>query len=231
MNGLTRFVLEIGWVAKTVLIILLILSVLSWGIIIEKIRQFWKVGKESNKFLHLFKTGIGWTELYSYSRPLRNSPFSRVFRKSYNEFNKPSPYPQEEKSALQISVQNKVGMNHRTHYKDMVEAAVAEEMETLAKHLIFLSTTVSVSPFLGLFGTVWGVMQAFMRMGVKGSADISAVGPGIAEALITTVAGLAVAIPALFAYNFFVHKLNKFEIKLEVFSTELMRMMNGYRML
>ena len=231
MNGLTRFVLEIGWVAKTVLLILLILSVISWGIIIEKIRQFWKAGRESNKFLHLFKTRMGWPELYSYSRPLRNSPFSRVFKKSYNEFNKPSPYPKEEKSALQVSVQNKGGMNHGTFYKDRIEAAVAEEMGTLEKHLIFLATTVSVSPFLGLFGTVWGVMQAFMRMGVKGSADISAVGPGIAEALITTVAGLAVAIPALFAYNFFVHKLNKFESRLEVFSTEMMRMMERNQML
>ncbi|MFQ5772021.1 MAG: MotA/TolQ/ExbB proton channel family protein, partial [bacterium] len=91
----------------------------------------------------------------------------------------------------------------------------------LEKHLVFLATTGSVSPFFGLFGTVWGVMSAFLAIGFTGSADLSVVGPGIAEALITTVAGLGAAIPAVIAYNYFVNKLKRLSSELEIFYANL----------
>ena len=101
-----------------------------------------------------------------------------------------------------------------------LDAAVQEEMGQLDRYLPFLATTVSISPFLGLFGTVWGVMEAFIRIGLQGSSDIGTVGPGIAEALITTIVGLFVAIPALAAYNLFIAELRKLENRMSLFSVE-----------
>jgi len=105
----------------------------------------------------------------------------------------------------------------------ILAAVAARELGKLEKHLTFLATTGSVSPFFGLLGTVWGIMSAFAAIGYRGSADLATVAPGIAEALVTTVAGLGAAIPAIMAYNHFVGRLRKLETELEHFSTEFIR--------
>ena len=230
MNDLLRFVLNTGPVAKAVLLILGILSVASWAIIFEKIGYLLRINRESKRFVRLYKERAGWNSLFKVSRSFKYSPYPQIFRKGYSELYAWKRQFGTEMGSSQDSGQNPI-KKYPTSLNQIMESAVTESLVGADKHLIFLAITVSVSPFLGLFGTVWGVMSAFMAIGMRGSADISTVGPGIAEALITTVAGLAVAIPALVAYNLFVASLRKLEDKLDVFSSELVRLFERERAL
>jgi len=221
MNELVRFVLQSGFVAKTVLVILLVLSVISWGIIIEKVRLFWKVFKENDKFVRLFTLRVKWSDRFTYSREFKSSPMAKIFRKNFNDIKAWIESTFEDNGLSPIG-QNPLGINkQRIPIRSLFEVGIAEEIAILERRIVFLGTTVSVSPFLGLLGTVWGIMTSFLSMGVKGSAEIAAVGPGIAEALITTIAGLAVAIPALVAHNYFVNKLRQVEKDMENFFANL----------
>lgn len=221
MNELVRFVLQSGLVAKIVLLTLFVLSVISWGIIIEKARLFWKVFKENDKFVRLFSLRVKWNDRFTYSREFKSSPMARIFRKNFNDLKVWIESAVEDNGLSSIG-QNPLGINkQRIPIRSMFEVGMAEEIAVLEKRLVFLGTTVSVSPFLGLLGTVWGIMTSFLSMGVQGSAEIAAVGPGIAEALITTIAGLAVAIPALVAHNYFVNKLGQVEKDVENFFANL----------
>lgn len=222
MNELVRFVLQSGFVAKTVLVILFVLSVISWGIIIEKIRLFSKVYKENDKFSRLFTMRVKWNDRFTYSREFKTSPMAKIFRKNFNDIKVWIESAFEDNGLSPIG-QNSLGINkQRIPIRSLFEVSIAEEVALLEKRLVFLGTTVSVSPFLGLLGTVWGIMTSFLSMGSTGSAEIAAVGPGIAEALITTIAGLAVAIPALVANNYFISKLDQVSRDTENFFTNLM---------
>jgi biopolymer transport protein TolQ len=223
MNDFMRFVLNTGTVAKTVLVILAVLSVVSWAVIFEKIGRLVKVGRESKRFMRLFKERAGWNSLYNTSRSFNYSPFPYVFKKGYSEFYAWKKRLEVEEEPSQEMAANPGGV-YPTTLPQIMESAGAESMSRLGNRLSLLAITVSVSPFLGLFGTVWGVMGAFMSIGMRGSADISTVGPGIAEALITTVVGLAVAIPALVGYNLIISRLRKMEDEIAVFSTDLVRL-------
>ena len=219
MAELGNFILHAGLVAKIVLLILFILSLISWTIIFEKLRLLTKVKKESNQFLHLFRLQTSWNDLYKKTQDFRYSPFARIFRRNFNNLR--VAYERHSHRRASYSGENPLSKEQPLPLKSALEIVIAEEVPALEKRLIFLATTVSVSPFLGLLGTVWGIMTAFLSMGVEGSADITAVGPGIAEALITTVAGLAVAIPAVVAYNYFVDKFHRLETELDNFAREL----------
>jgi len=230
MNDLVQFVLNVGPVAKVVLLILSIFSIVSWSIIFEKIGYFYKIGKESKRFMRLFKERTGWESLHNVSRSFRYSPYPQIFRKAYGEL-----YAWKRRLHIGEDLFEEVDKSpidaYPTALPQIMESSTNESLSRVDKHLIFLAITISVSPFLGLFGTVWGVMRAFMSIGMKGSADISTVGPGIAEALITTVTGLAVAIPALIAYNLFVSRLHKLEDEAGIFSSELIRLFEREKVL
>jgi biopolymer transport protein TolQ len=202
-------------------LILFVLSVLSWGIVIEKTRLFWKVFKENDKFIRLFTLRVKWNDRFTYSREFKSSPMAKIFRKNFNNI-KVWIESSFEDNGLSPLGQNPLRINkQRIPIRSLFEVGIAEEIALLEKRIVFLGTTVSVSPFLGLLGTVWGIMTSFLSMGVQGSAEIAAVGPGIAEALITTIAGLAVAIPALVAHNYFVNKLRQVEKDMENFFANL----------
>ncbi len=222
MNEVMRFVFQSSLVAKTVLLILFVLSVLCWGIIIDKARLFRNIARENDKFTRMFKMRLKWSDRFNYSREFKYSPIARVFRKNATDIKVwLEQYFDENGPANLIS--DRTAMNkQQIPLRTIFEVSIADEMEALEGRMVFLGTTVSVSPFLGLFGTVWGIMTSFLSMGMRGSADISAVGPGIAEALITTVAGLAVAIPALVAHNYFVNKLRQIANETESFFANLM---------
>jgi len=179
--------------------------------------------KESDKFFRLFRKRLKWEELIAQSHELKYNPYMRIFKKCYQFLQNPNF--KEEYRTSDANFQSRV-MNSPTL---MLGIAISEEVGILEKRLNILATTVSVSPFLGLLGTVWGVMTAFLNMGIHGSADITFVGPGIAEALITTVAGLAVAIPALVAYNSFVESFNRVQKEMENFFTNLLLKMERER--
>ncbi len=210
-----------GPVAKGVLLVLLVFSFISWIIIVDKWRVFRAVKKEGELFRRLFLKHRPMREILQASKQLARNPFAAVFREAYWVFTQGnSRYANRE--ALDVLREQKPDRKHAP--EDLVrlfDSVATGEMLKLEKNLTFLATTGSVSPFFGLFGTVWGVMSAFMEIGFTGSADLSVVAPGISEALITTVAGLGAAIPAVMAYNYFVSQLKRLSSELEIFYSNL----------
>ncbi|MFQ5675614.1 MAG: MotA/TolQ/ExbB proton channel family protein [bacterium] len=216
-------VLHAGIVAKIVLGLLLLFSIVSWGIILDKFRVFRRLRKESDSFMRLFQMRKGVREIFQASRQSPNNPFAAVFKEAYWLFSKSDTSANPTMSAgVDLLREQKTKSEHSSD--DLVrlfDSVASREVLNLEKNLVFLATTGSVSPFFGLFGTVWGVMEAFLAIGLTGSADLSIVAPGIAEALITTVAGLGAAIPAVIAYNYFVNKLKRLSSELEIFYSNL----------
>jgi len=200
MNGDTvlTLIFKAGLIVKFVLILLLLFSVFSWAIIFYKFRLLSKVEEESREFYQAFLKSKQWDTLYQSTKKLVISPLPTLFRAAYSI---------EDESFDEIrSTLNRI-----------------ESMETdrLEKYLTFLATTGAITPFIGLFGTVWGIMNSFMGIGRVGAASLAVVAPGIAEALIATAAGLAAAIPAVIAYNYFLSRTRKSVIMTENFSREL----------
>lgn len=195
-----QLILQAGLVVKAVLIILLLFSVFSWAIIFYKFRYFSRAGKESDSFLRSFRSGREGKALIAAARNLTTSSLANVFRAVYAE----------------------EGRVDRDEIKRLLRRFEALEIAKLEQYLTFLATTGSTTPFIGLFGTVWGIMNAFRGIGAAGSASLAVVAPGIAEALITTAAGLAAAIPAVVAYNYYLSRARKMTIDMEDFSEELL---------
>jgi biopolymer transport protein TolQ len=195
-----HLILQAGYVVKGVLLILLFFSVLSWAIIFYKQRYFTKASKESEAFLRIFRAGRDLKGLFSTARTLRISPLASVFQSVYTE----------------------EGRTSRDEIKRMLRRYEALEAAKLESYLNFLATTGATTPFIGLFGTVWGIMNAFRGIGQAGSASLAVVAPGIAEALITTAAGLAAAIPAVVAYNYYLSRARRLIIEMEDFSEEIL---------
>ncbi|MFQ5708780.1 MAG: MotA/TolQ/ExbB proton channel family protein [bacterium] len=221
-------VFNAGIVAKTVLVILFLFSVVSWAIIFDKLRVFRRLKRESEEFLRFFRKRNSVRDILAVSRKFPTNPFVAVFKAAYWQIS------QNERNKPDASMSGAVGMLREQRPKsqptsdDLIrifDSAASREVLKLEKFLVFLATTGSVSPFFGLFGTVWGVMSAFLAIGFTGSADLSVVAPGIAEALITTVAGLGAAIPAVIAYNYFVNKLKRLSSELEVFYSDLLQVL------
>ncbi|MEW6570280.1 MAG: MotA/TolQ/ExbB proton channel family protein [Nitrospirota bacterium] len=198
-DSVIQLVLQAGYVVKAVLIVLLFFSIFSWAIILFKYRYFSRANKESEQFLHLFRSSRNPKELHHASRSLTVSPIANVFRAVYSD------------------ATNK----EKTEIKRLLRRYGALESAKLERYLNFLATTGSSTPFIGLFGTVWGIMNSFRGIGVAGAASLAVVAPGIAESLIATAAGLAAAIPAVIAYNYYLSMARRMIIEMEDFSEEL----------
>jgi biopolymer transport protein TolQ len=218
-------VLNSSTIAKVVLALLLLLSLVSWAIILDKLRVFRRLRKDSDSFMQLFHKRKGVRDILNASKKYPNNPFAAVFKEAYWLLGKPDgPYnnPVARGTVPEMARDIRAKSNHTpTDLVRLFDSVASREVLLLEKNLIFLATTGSISPFLGLFGTVWGVMSAFLSIGLTGSADLSVVAPGIAEALITTIAGLGAAIPAVVAYNFFVTKLKRLSAELDIFYSSL----------
>ncbi len=216
-------VLNAGIVVKVILAILLVFSLISWAIILDKLWVFRRVRRESDRFRGLMSQHKNVREILQASRQYANNPFAEVFKEAYWLFNRSDGAAAQSMGGGVDMLREQKPRNRHTS-EDMVrlfDSVASREVLKLEKHLVFLATTGNVSPFFGLFGTVWGVMSAFLAIGLTGSADLSVVAPGIAEALITTVAGLGAAIPAVIAYNYFVNKLKRLGSELEIFYANL----------
>ena len=208
-----------GPVAKVVLFILLLFSVLSWAIILNKFFIYRNAKKEDGRFLAIFSKSESLTNIYNFSKELKYSPVARVFLTGYHElylFQGLAKAEQERKggSAEDTSITE----GDLKGISIALNKAANRELDRLANRLEFLATTGSTTPFIGLFGTVWGIMHSFRVIGVKGSASIGGVAPGIAEALIATAAGLLAAIPAVIFYNYLSYKIRLFNTKMDDFS-------------
>ena len=201
---------------QIVLSVLAVFSLFSWWLIFAKARQFRAVRRQGDQFLEYMERAQRLEDAYKAILSLPDSPYGRVFRQGVNFFSELRP------GALREGAPPTQGLSltQLEALRLVLEKEEAEERDELAHGLGWLAVVGSVSPLMGLMGTVIGVMNAFLGITTSGSSNIMAVAPGVAEALITTVAGLAVAIPAVIAYNHFVVRLNLVSGELEGFSSE-----------
>ncbi|TAL25847.1 MAG: protein TolQ [Nitrospirae bacterium] len=198
-NSAIQLILQAGYVVKVVLLILMFFSIVSWAIIFYKYRYLSRANKETDMFLRTYNAGRDIKGLLSVAKTLNLSPFANIFKFTFTE-----------------------EVRDRAEIKRLLRRYEALESAKLERYLSFLATTGSTTPFIGLFGTVWGIMNAFTGIGAAGSASLAVVAPGIAEALITTAAGLVAAIPAVIAYNYYLSRARQAIIEMEDFSEELL---------
>lgn len=210
---LTDLVAESSFFAKAVLAVLLVFSVISWAIMIYKYLEFKAAIKANQTFLKEFRRQRGLQKSFHALTRIHRSPFSAMLGAAFVELESLLHSGGEAKGALDFE-----GLNHVAEAID--RAGISEAMR-LEKYVVFLATTANASPFIGLLGTVWGIMDAFAQIGVRGTATLAVVAPGIAEALIATVAGLGAAIPAVIAYNYFTNKLRRINSEIDNFKSEL----------
>ncbi len=218
-GNIIRMVLESGVFAKAILIILLVFSIISWGIIINKLRVFRKIDAETRRFLSAFRKSRTISEAYLACSSVRRTPLSRMLEAGFKEseqFSK-KEYLDNPRKEEGLTSENKTELIKMT-----LDRIGAEELSRLERYVVFLATTGNISPFFGLLGTVWGVMDSFASIGVRGSASLAVVAPGIAEALIATIFGLAVAIPAVIGYNYFNNRLKFISTDIDNFSLEFL---------
>ena len=212
--------------AQIVVIILLFLSVVSWAITFHKIAVFRRTNRETEKFLSLFRKRRALSEVYLSCVSYRRTPLSRMLEAGFKETEELRQVERNPGGSQEISVVGNLETNTRKDRFDVVrmtlERVGSEEINRLEKSIVFLATTGNVSPFFGLLGTVWGIMHSFASIGVRGSASLAVVAPGIAMALIATILGLAVAIPAVMAYNFFNNKLKVISTQVDNFALEFL---------
>jgi len=195
-----QLILQAGYIVKGVLILLLFFSIVSWAIIFFKHRYFSRAHKETDQFLRAYRSGRDPKGIYQATRNFAISPIANVFRAVYTD--------ETHKAKGEI--------------KRLLKRYEALESAKLERYLNFLATTGSTTPFIGLFGTVWGIMNSFRNIGASGAASLAVVAPGIAESLIATAAGLVAAIPAVIAYNYYLSVARRMIIEMEDFSEELL---------
>jgi len=222
--GIFQFFLESGLMAKMVLALLVGFSVASWAIMIWKQTQVRKANRQSERFLEAFRNSSRFSEVNSVAGGLAASPLVGIFQAGYAEIDA------QIKAAQGAHGEDGEGTGKAYRIRSLgalertLRRAIAVETRQLARGTPFLATTAASTPFIGLFGTVWGIMVAFQQIGFSGSSSIVTVAPGIAEALVNTAAGLAAAIPALIGYNHFAARLREIRGRMEDFALELVNL-------
>jgi biopolymer transport protein TolQ len=223
---ISQMISDMGLFPQIVLLILLFLSVISWAITFYKIALFRRVNVETARFLALFRKRRSISDVYLSCVKLRRTPLSRMLEAGFKELEEFHRAEKNPHSGGGLSVADDIESKKEKDRLDVIrmtlERVGSEEINRLEKTIVFLATTGNISPFFGLLGTVWGIMDSFASIGVKGSASLAVVAPGIAEALIATIVGLAVAIPAVMAYNFFNNKLKVYSTQVDNFALEFL---------
>jgi biopolymer transport protein TolQ len=210
-STLMELMSNIGPVAMGVLVILLVASLYSWTVILGKWATFRKATKESRRFIRTFRKATRLQEIAAITNEYKDSPLAAVFEDVYETYRRQTggSGPPRNLAPLERSAQT----------------AASEAVSALERRMPWLATIAATSPFVGLFGTVMGIVDAFLGLGTAGSATLRAVAPGIAEALITTAAGLFVAVPAVVAYNQFTARIRVFAAAIDDFCRELLNSM------
>jgi biopolymer transport protein TolQ len=220
-TDIVHLIAEAGLASKVVLVILLIFSAISWGIIFYKLWQFNRAQRQTVTFLDVFRKSSKFSEVQAVCQNLADSPLVGLFRAGYTELNAQlrSTSPADAKPAAPAARPTLKSL-------DGVDRALLRantvELSKLERHVPFLATTASITPFIGLFGTVWGIMTSFQGIGAAGSSSLGVVAPGIAEALIATAAGLFAAIPAVYFYNHLTNRVKHFAGDMDDFSLEFL---------
>src|SRR5215475_14946860 len=200
---------QTGTVAKTVLLLLLCFSVLSWGIILSKWSLLRRARVQSGRFIRAFRKAQRLSDIAAVADQFRPSPLVGIFDNGYEEYKRQIGNPGG-------GVRNPIAVQRA------MQIANSEELTRFERNVPWLAITGAVTPFVGLFGTVWGIIDAFHGLGTAGAATLRAVAPGISEALITTAAGLAAAIPAVIAYNLIGASIRELAARGDDFSLEVL---------
>jgi biopolymer transport protein TolQ len=220
-SNIIGIIRDTGPVNQGVLALLVLASVVSWAIILQKTLAYRIVARQSATFLEVFRRSAKFSEVQAVCHSLPASPLVGVFQAGFAELN-------AQFRVTGIGTPNPAAAPTRPMLKSLeaVDRALlrasATEVNKLEKHVTLLATIASATPFVGLFGTVWGIMITFDRIGATGSTNLATVGPGIADALIATAAGLFAAIPAVFFYNHFTTRVKGFASDVDDFSLEFL---------
>jgi len=201
---LTSLFSNTGLVARAVLLILLLFSLFSWSIVVAKWSLFRRAKVQSGRFVRAFRKAQRMQDVAAVAEQFKPSPLVSVFEGAYEELRRQG------------------GRLNITSIQRSTQIASSEELTRLERRLPWLATTGAVTPFIGLFGTVWGIIDAFHGLGDAGAATLRAVAPGISEALITTAAGLFTAVPAVIFYNMYMNNIREFGARMDDFSLELL---------
>jgi biopolymer transport protein TolQ len=219
-SDIVELVVQSSLVSQVVLAILLLFSVVAWAVIIAKMLTFRRVEAQTRTFLDVFRRSSKFSEVQSVCGSLSASPLVGIFQAGYAELNaqlrQPAAGGSPGNPAPRPTLKS-LGAVDRALLR-----ASSAEVTKLEKRVTFLATTASITPFIGLFGTVWGIMSAFTSIGAQGSTDLSVVAPGIAEALIATAAGLFAAIPAVYFYNHLTTKVKEYATEMDDFALEFL---------
>ncbi|MEA2060634.1 MAG: protein TolQ [Thermodesulfobacteriota bacterium] len=215
-NGIFHMLYSAGPVVKLVLLLLLFFSITSWAIIFIKYRYVRRAYRESVDFTDLFWQCRSLADAFSKAKVLKTSPVARVFITGYLELKKGGAARDDEGSPPAYTFNALGGVNRA------LRRSINVEVRRLAQLVPFLATAGNTAPFIGLFGTVWGIMNTFHGIGITGSASLAVVAPGISEALVATAAGLAVAIPSVISYNYFTDRIRVLDSELQSFAADLM---------
>ena len=215
-QGIFDLITGAGPVVQIVLYLLILFSVVSWGVILFKFRHVREAKKQSARFIEIFWESRNLASIHEASQELEASPVAHVFIAGYEELLRVSRRNAAETEGLTTDLS---GVDNVAR---AMKRAANVELTKLEQTLTFLATTSGSTPFIGLFGTVWGIMNAFRGLSVTRSSTIQAVAPGIAEALIATAAGLVAAIPALIAYNHFLQEIRVLTADMENFTQEFL---------
>ncbi len=224
---LVHMISNAGFVVQMVMLLLLFFSITSWAIIIIKYRYLKRAFKESSQFVEFFWKCRDLSDAFSMAKKLSSSPVARIFRVGYVELNKISRLnlggkkTEARKGGEEQVAPNGLGAG-MANVKRALRRATNAELTRMAQMVPFLATTGNTAPFIGLFGTVWGIMNSFHGIGLTGSASLAVVAPGISEALVATAAGLAAAIPAVIAFNHFSNRIGMLEAELNNFSADFL---------
>ncbi|MBI1869786.1 MAG: MotA/TolQ/ExbB proton channel family protein [Chlamydiae bacterium] len=213
-SNILDIILSAAPVAKFIFLILGIFSIVCWAIVFEKAWQLYQIKKSSKKFLKAFERETVHSKIHAISNLHSESPLAQIGLATAKVLSS-----EKQNSAALSQGQGKFLLEacHRS-----MRQAASREIGKMENHLPVLATTASIAPFIGLFGTVWGIIESFRGIGAEGSASLAVVAPGISEALVSTAAGLGAAIPAVMAYNFFVNRVRQWSSEMENLILEIM---------
>jgi biopolymer transport protein TolQ len=222
-GGVAELVLSAGPVAKFVLGVLGLFSIICWALIVEKWWEFRRISRDSRRFVRLFRDAHRFSVVYGAAKKHRDSPLAQVYLAAGQEA--ASMLGGAEIVDRVLEEEEGLGPDRLEAISRATRRAVTTEIARMERYLPFLATTASSAPFIGLFGTVWGIMTSFQSIGAQGSANLAVVAPGISEALIATAAGLGAAIPAVMGYNYYVNHVKHWAVEMESFSLELLNVL------
>jgi biopolymer transport protein TolQ len=225
-NSILGMIVDAGAIVQFVLFLLLLFSIASWAIIFLKYREIGKVKKENDAFLDLFMKKNKLSDLIAEARKFKYSTVAEVFRVGYAELAKATKAVKPSGTEEALAPQAEEGM--MVFLERSLGRACSAEASKMEKALGFLATTGNTCPFIGLFGTVWGIMDTFKGIGARGSATLAVVAPGISEALIATAAGLAAAIPAVIFYNYYLTRIRGINLDTDNFASDFLNLIDRY---